>query len=141
MGGKGVTGYSLPLNKAKVERTEGRSLKACFLSWEVVAHVCNPSTWEAEAVGSLVGGQPGLQIKFWDSQGYIEKIYLKKTKRTNKTKTCSLPAWSQIRLISLKLVPPTVCWALPPISTNQNNFQQICPQANVMEAMPQLSFS
>ena len=40
----------------------------------VVAHAFNPNTWEAEAGRSLwVGGQPGLQSKFQNSQDYIEK--------------------------------------------------------------------
>jgi hypothetical protein len=39
-----------------------------------MAHTFNPSTWEAEAGGSLwVWGQPGLQSKFQDSQGYNSK--------------------------------------------------------------------
>jgi hypothetical protein len=46
----------------------------------VVAHAFDPSTWEAEAGGSL---------EFQDSQGYSEKPCLKKTK-TNKQKKKSL---------------------------------------------------
>jgi hypothetical protein len=34
----------------------------------VVVHTFNPSTWEAEAGGSL-----SLQTEFQDTQGYIEK--------------------------------------------------------------------
>jgi hypothetical protein len=49
-----------------------------------VAHVCNLSAQKAEAGGSLsVPGQPGLQSKFQNSQGYkgyMEKPYLKITK-------------------------------------------------------------
>jgi hypothetical protein len=42
----------------------------------------SPSTQEAGASTSLwVQGQPGLQGKFQDSQGYIEKLYLKKKKK------------------------------------------------------------
>jgi hypothetical protein len=44
-------------------------------SQAVMAHNFNPSTWEAEAGG--VQGQPGLQSKFQDSQGYLEKPCLK----------------------------------------------------------------
>jgi hypothetical protein len=52
----------------------------------VVAHAFNPSTWEAEAGGSLlVQGQPSLQSEFQDSQGYTEKPCLDKPK-TNKQK-------------------------------------------------------
>lgn len=37
--------------------------------------VANSSTWEAEANGSLVGGQPSLHSKFQDSQwGYRETL-------------------------------------------------------------------
>ena len=39
----------------------------------VVTHTFNPSTWEAEAGGFWVRGQPGLQNEFQDSQGYTEK--------------------------------------------------------------------
>jgi hypothetical protein len=49
----------------------------------VVAHAFNPSTWEAEAGGFLfwVRGQPGLQSKFQDSQGYTEKPCLEEKKK------------------------------------------------------------
>jgi hypothetical protein len=48
-----------------------------MFSWTVVADTFNPSTQEAEADGSLwVWGQPGLQSKFQDHQGYTEKPYL-----------------------------------------------------------------
>ena len=30
-----------------------------YLEPGVVAHTCNPSTWEAETGGSQAGGQPG----------------------------------------------------------------------------------
>jgi hypothetical protein len=51
----------------------------------VIAHVFNPSTREAQRQADFwVQGQPGLQSEFQDSQGYIEKLCLKKTK--NKTK-------------------------------------------------------
>jgi hypothetical protein len=53
----------------------------------MVAHAFNPSTQKAEAGGSLsVQNQPGLQIKFQDSQGYTEKPCLegKTNKQTNK---------------------------------------------------------
>ena len=33
-----------------------------------MAHAFNPSTWEAEAGGFRVRGQPGLQSEFQDSQ-------------------------------------------------------------------------
>jgi hypothetical protein len=36
----------------------------------VVAHVFNPSTWEADTDGFLIRSQPGLQSEFQDSQGY-----------------------------------------------------------------------
>jgi hypothetical protein len=40
----------------------------------MVAHVFNPSTQETKAGGSLgVGGQPVLQSKFLDRQGYTVK--------------------------------------------------------------------
>jgi hypothetical protein len=44
-----------------------------------MAHTFNPRTQEAETGGSLwVQGQPSLQSKLQDSQGYKEKPYLKK---------------------------------------------------------------
>jgi hypothetical protein len=46
----------------------------------VVAHAINPSTWEAEADGSL---SLNLQSEFQDSQGYTEKLS-QKNKPTNK---------------------------------------------------------
>ena len=43
---------------------------------------------EAEAGGSPVQGQPGLESAFQDSQGYTEKLSKNKTKqKTNKQKT------------------------------------------------------
>jgi hypothetical protein len=49
---------------------------------KVESHCFNPSTWEAEAGGSLCNGdQSGLQSKFWVSQGYsIEEPVFKKKK-------------------------------------------------------------
>ena len=52
-------------------------------------HAFNPSTWEAEAGGSLwVQDQPVLQSEFWESQGYTEKLCLErqKNKQTNQNK-------------------------------------------------------
>jgi len=46
---------------------------------DMVAHVFNPSTQEAEAgVYLWVQGQPGLQREFQDIQGYLERTFLKK---------------------------------------------------------------
>jgi hypothetical protein len=45
----------------------------------MVVQAINPNTQEAETGGSVgVRGQPQLQSKFQDSQGYTEKSYLKK---------------------------------------------------------------
>jgi hypothetical protein len=54
-----------------------------------VVHAFNPSTWEAEAGRFfLIWGQPGLQSKLQDSQGYTEKPCLEKNKQKNpKNKT------------------------------------------------------
>ena len=38
-----------------------------------MAHTFDPRIWEAEAVGLLVRGQPGLQSEFQDSWSYTEK--------------------------------------------------------------------
>ncbi|EGW02589.1 hypothetical protein I79_018095 [Cricetulus griseus] len=50
------------------------------MSWALVVHTCNPSTWEAGVGGSLgVQGQPDLQSEFQDSQDcYTKKLCLKK---------------------------------------------------------------
>ena len=52
-------------------------------------HTFDPSLLETEARGSLsVGGQPGLQSKFPDSQGYTEKPCLnRKTDRQTDERT------------------------------------------------------
>ena len=54
----------------------------------VMAHAFNPSTWEAEASGSLcVEGQPSLQIEFqesWDYRGTLSHISQKANKQTKK---------------------------------------------------------
>jgi hypothetical protein len=50
----------------------------------VVVHAFNPSTWEAEAGGFWVRGQPGLQSEFQDSQNYTEKPCLKKQQQQKK---------------------------------------------------------
>lgn len=54
-----------------------------------IAHVFNPTTWEAEAVVALwVRGQTGLYSEFQDSQSYIEIPPQKqKTIKKNKKKT------------------------------------------------------
>jgi hypothetical protein len=69
----------------------------------VVVHAFNPSTWEAEAGGSLSSRQPGLQSEFQDSQGYTEKPCLKKQtknkkqkqKQTNKKNNLAVPPETQ----------------------------------------------
>jgi hypothetical protein len=43
----------------------------------VVVHTCNPGTWEAEADGWSVQGQPGLHSEFEAKQGYTASPYLK----------------------------------------------------------------
>jgi len=60
------------------------SFKEKCVSQAVVAHTFNPRTQGAEAGRALwVQGQPGLQSKFQDSQGYTEKPCLKpKPKRS-----------------------------------------------------------
>ena len=51
-----------------------------------VVHTFILSTLETEADRFLlVPGQPGLQDKFWDSQGYTEKPCLKKKTKPNQT--------------------------------------------------------
>jgi hypothetical protein len=52
----------------------------------VVAHAFNPSTWEAEAGGFLIRGQPGLQSEFQDSQSYTEKPCLNKKEEEEEKK-------------------------------------------------------
>jgi hypothetical protein len=52
-----------------------------------VAHVFNPSTWEAEA-GGFLSSTPAwsTKVKFQDSQGYTEKPCLEKPKKKKKKK-------------------------------------------------------
>jgi hypothetical protein len=52
----------------------------------MVVHVCNPSSWEAEAGGLKVQGQLWLHGEFKGSLGYIMRCYLKKTKKEGKGK-------------------------------------------------------
>jgi hypothetical protein len=48
----------------------------------MVVYTFNPGTPEAQEGRSLgVQGQPGLHSKFQNSQGYIEKLCLKKADR------------------------------------------------------------
>jgi hypothetical protein len=56
-----------------------------ILSYVMEVNDSNPSTWEAEKAKLWVWGQPGLQSKFQDSQGYPQKLSLedKQTKKFN----------------------------------------------------------
>ena len=58
----------------------------------MVAHAFNPSTWEAEAGGFRVQGQPGLQSEFQESQGYKEKPCLEKHQKPNQNKKQNNPS-------------------------------------------------
>lgn len=49
------------------------------VSWVVVVNAFNPSTPETEVGG--VQGQPGLQGKLQDSQGYTEQILSRKKQK------------------------------------------------------------
>jgi hypothetical protein len=52
-----------------------------YLSRAVVVHAFTPSTDRRQRQADLwVEGQPGLQSKFQDSQGYTEKPCLRKTR-------------------------------------------------------------
>jgi hypothetical protein len=60
----------------------------CFRSQAVVAHVFNPSTWEAEK-GALLSLRPVWSTsEFQDSQGYTEKPYLGKQTNKKKNNNC-----------------------------------------------------
>ena len=54
----------------------------------MVALALNPSYWEIEIVDFWVWGQPGLQRKSQDSQGYTEKQSLQKGKKKNQKEKC-----------------------------------------------------
>jgi hypothetical protein len=73
----------------------------------VVAHAFNPSTGGGgqRQVAFWVQGQPGLQSKFQDNQGYTEKPCLKKTK-TNKKKP------KKKKLVHIKMFKEknSLCW-------------------------------
>lgn len=48
----------------------------------MVVHAFDPSPWEAEAGVCLwVQGQPGQHCEFQNSQGYVERLFLKKKKQ------------------------------------------------------------
>ena len=54
---------------------------------DLVVHTFNPCPWEAEAGRPLlVGGQPGLQSDFQDSDSYIVRPCLVKTNKNYKSK-------------------------------------------------------
>jgi hypothetical protein len=52
----------------------------------MVAHVFNPSTWEAEA-GGFLSSSPAWSTEFQDSQGYTEKPCPEKPKKILKAHT------------------------------------------------------
>jgi hypothetical protein len=58
-----------------------------IFSQAVVVHASNPSTWEAEA-GRVLSLRPGQERNSLqsDSQGYTEKVCLKKTKKEKENK-------------------------------------------------------
>lgn len=62
---------------------EGLLLKTLILEWWPF----NPSTWETCRQIDLSSGQLGLQSKFQDSQGYIEKYPVLKKKKGEEMKT------------------------------------------------------
>ena len=51
----------------------------------MVAQAFNSRTWRQRQVNFWVRGQPGLQSKFQDGQGYTEKPCLKKKKEKGKS--------------------------------------------------------
>jgi hypothetical protein len=53
----------------------------------MVVYACNLSTWEAEAGGFPVQGQPGLHSEFQDNLSYITSPYLKFKKERKKLGT------------------------------------------------------
>jgi hypothetical protein len=55
----------------------------------LAAHTFNLSTWKAEAGRFLSLGQPGLQSKFHNTQGYIEKLSLKTKQKYHDSGTWS----------------------------------------------------
>jgi hypothetical protein len=50
----------------------------------MVAHACDPNTWEAEAGESWVQGQPSLQKEFKASLSYMVRLCIKKKKKKTK---------------------------------------------------------
>jgi hypothetical protein len=90
---KGI-GSSLELwvIRARVHHMEGQSQIlgwACLQPFQtfsyvpgVVVRAWDPSTWEMEAEGSGVWGQPGFHSEFWASLSYIAKACLKKQYQT-----------------------------------------------------------
>ena len=62
-------------------------IKLGVSGWAVVAHTFSPST---QRQSQAVGGQPGLQSKFQDSQGYTEKPCIQKSKQQQQPLRISL---------------------------------------------------
>lgn len=81
----------------------------------MAVHTVDPSTRETEAGRSLEfdRGQPGLQRKFLDSQGYTEKPCVKKTKIKPKKKKIDLQFESQPYSQRFNLSP---AWRYLPIT-------------------------
>ena len=58
-------------------------IKLGVSGWAVVVHTFSPST---QRQSQAVGGQPGLQSEFQDSQGYTEKPCLEIKNKPKKKK-------------------------------------------------------
>jgi len=72
------------------------SVSKIAINHSVVAHTFNPRTGETKAGGSLwVRGQPDLQSKFQDSQGYTDKSYLEQPKHNQPTNQPTNPQTNQ----------------------------------------------
>ena len=73
--------WEVQILKAYTSSNQHGIKKKSTYSQVVMVHIFNPSIWETEIVKSGVRGQPGLQSKSQDSQGYTEKPRLKKQQK------------------------------------------------------------
>jgi hypothetical protein len=76
----------MPVSGVHVALCQAYNRVQIALSWAVVAHAFNPSTWEAEA-GGFLRSRPAWSTEFQDSQGYTEKPCLEKQKNKNNKQT------------------------------------------------------
>jgi hypothetical protein len=74
-GQSGHLRWQIPLHTAHCLSCE---LEVPISELDMVVHTCNPNTWEAEAEGLRVQGQPGLHSEFKACLGYMVRPCLQR---------------------------------------------------------------